>query len=124
MAPIRLLIVDDAEDARFLLRVIAQEDPAIEVVGEADGARAALELLDEARPDVVLVDARMPVHDGFEAAAMLLERRPGLALVLVTALVEPEVERRAAAAGFARVLGKDEFDRVATVVRELGASAT
>lgn len=115
-APIRLLVVDDQSDVRFLIRVIAEEEPRIEVVGEAESADAALELLARADPDVVLLDAMMPRVDGYELAPLLRERHPRAALVLLTAHIDETVRERAREAGFDQVLGKDEFDRIPAVV--------
>jgi DNA-binding NarL/FixJ family response regulator len=111
MAPVRTLIVDDHADVRFLIRAI-MEDAAedVEVVGEADGVESALAQLDAVAPDVVVMDARMPRVDGFEAAPLLLARRPDVALVLCTGLVDDDVRRRAAAVGIGTVISKDEFD--------------
>ena len=122
MAPstVRTLIVDDHADVRFLIRTIVQDaGPPLEVVGEADGAEAALERLDELAPDVVVLDARMPRIDGFEAAPMLLARRPELPIVLCTAWVDDDVRRRAHAAGISVVISKDQFDEIPALVLEL-----
>jgi len=122
MAPsaVRTLIVDDHADVRFLIRTIVEDaGPPLEIVGEADGAEAALERLDALAPDVVVLDARMPRIDGFEAAPMLLARRPGLPIVLCSAWVDDDVRRRAAEAGIRAVLSKDQFDEIPGVVLEL-----
>jgi CheY-like chemotaxis protein len=118
---VRLLIVDDAVDARFLIRVIAEEDGAVEVVGECDGADAALEQIEAAAPDVVVLDAMMPRIDGYELAPLLRARLPHVKTLLLTAHVDDLVEQRAAAAGIDQVLGKDEFDRLPQVVLALAA---
>jgi DNA-binding NarL/FixJ family response regulator len=122
MAPVRTLIMDDHADVRFLIRaIIADAGEGVEVVGEADGLEAALAQLDATDPDVVVVDARMPRIDGFEAAPLLLARRPSVVLVLCTGWVDDEVRRRAADAGFAEVVSKDRFDDLpATVLRVAG----
>ncbi len=122
MAPVRTLIVDDHSDVRFLIRAIVADAGAdVEVVGEADGAEAALEQLEALAPDVVVLDARMPRVDGFEAAPMLLAARPGLPIVLCSAWVDDDVRRRAAAVGIGEVLSKDEFDEIpAAVLRAAG----
>ena len=122
MPSVRTLIVDDHADVRFLIRtIVADAGLDVEIVGEADGAEAALEQLDAAAPDVVVMDARMPRIDGFEAAPMLHARRPGLPIVLCSAWVDDEVRRRAAAAGIGTVLSKDEFDAIpAAVLRAAG----
>jgi DNA-binding NarL/FixJ family response regulator len=114
------MIVDDHADVRFLIRTIVQEaGPPLEIVGEADGVEAALEALDALAPDVVVLDARMPRIDGFEAAPMLHERRPGLPIVLCSAWVDDDVRRRARDAGISAVLSKDQFDEIPGVVLEL-----
>jgi DNA-binding NarL/FixJ family response regulator len=122
MAPVRTLIVDDHADVRFLIRaVVADAGLDVEVVGEADGAEAALAQLDALAPDVVVLDARMPRVDGFEAAPLLLARRPELPIVLCSAWVDDEVRRRAAAAGACDVLSKDRFDELpGAVLRAAG----
>jgi CheY-like chemotaxis protein len=122
MAPsaVRTLIVDDHADVRFLIRTIVQEaGPPLEIVGEADGVETALERLDALAPDVVVLDARMPRIDGFQAAPMLLARRPGLPIVLCSAWVDDDVRRRAEDAGIRAVLSKDRFEEIPGVVLEL-----
>jgi CheY-like chemotaxis protein len=122
MAPVavRTMIVDDHADVRFLIRTIVDEaGPPLEIVGEAEGVEVALERLDALAPDVVVLDARMPRIDGFEAAPMLLARRPGLPILLCSAWVDDDVRRRAREAGISAVLSKDQFDEIPAVVLEL-----
>ena len=124
MGAVRLLIVDDHADVRFLIRTIVADAPeAVEVVAEADGIEAALERLDAADPDVVVMDARMPRIDGFEAAPLLLARRPGLPIVLCSGWVDDDVRRRAAAVGIRTVLSKDQFDELPAVAVQLAGRA-
>jgi CheY-like chemotaxis protein len=115
--PIRVLIVDDSEDSRFLVSVLLEDEPGIEVVGSADGARAALEVVVDAAPDVALVDARMPLVDGFALTPQLHERLPSLAVVLLTSLVDPIVEAQAMQAGAVACEAKGDWDRLGDVVR-------
>jgi DNA-binding NarL/FixJ family response regulator len=126
MSAVRTLIVDDHADVRFLIRtIVAEADLDVEIVGEADGVEAALEQLDELAPDVVVIDARMPRLDGFEAAPMLLARRPGLPIVLCTAWVDDDVRRRAEEAGIHTVLSKDQFEQIPAVILQVaGRSET
>ena len=120
MAPVRTLIVDDHADVRFLIRtIVAEAGPQVEIVGEADGVEAALDQLDGLAPDVVIMDARMPRIDGFEAAPMLLARRPEVRIVLCSAWVDDEVRRRAAEAGIRTVLSKDQFEEIPAVVLQV-----
>jgi two-component system chemotaxis response regulator CheY len=119
-APVRTLVVDDHADVRFLIRtIVADAGLGVEVVGEADGVESALAQLDALAPDVVVMDARMPRVDGFEAAPMLLERRPGLPILLCSGWVDDDVRRRAVEAGIRHVLSKDQFDEIPGAVLEL-----
>jgi DNA-binding NarL/FixJ family response regulator len=78
---IRVLLVDDQELMRMGFRMVLGAQPDIDVVGEAGDGRRAVELAGELRPDVVLMDVRMPVLDGVEATKLITG--PGLAKVLV-----------------------------------------
>ena len=118
--PVRVLVVDDHADVRFLVRAILDDAaPDVAYAGEAAGAEEAVAALEELEPDVVVLDARMPAVDGYEAAAMLLERRPGLPILLCSAIVDDEIRERAAAAGIAACLSKDHFEAIPRVVVEL-----
>jgi CheY-like chemotaxis protein len=115
-----VLVVDDHADVRFLVRVILEDaGPDVVFAGEAPGAEEALAALEELAPDVVVLDARMPRVDGFEAAGMLLARRPGLPILLCSAIVDDEIRTRAQAAGIAACLSKDHFEAIPKVVVEL-----
>ena len=118
--PVRVLVVDDHADVRFLVRAILEDaGPRIEFAGEAPGAAEAVEALATVAPDVVVLDARMPEIDGFEAAEMLLERSPGVAILLCSAIVDDAIRARAEAAGIAACLSKDHFEAIPRVVLEL-----
>jgi len=118
--PVRVLVVDDHADVRFLVRVILGDaGPDVTFAGEASGAQEALDALDGADPDVVELDALMPGVDGFETAALLLERRPGLPILLCTGIVDDEVRTRAQAAGIAACVSKDHFEAIPEIAVQL-----
>jgi CheY-like chemotaxis protein len=120
--PVRVLVVDDHADVRFLVRaILGDAGPDVVFAGEASGAHEAVEALESADPDVVVLDARMPGVDGFEAARMLLERRPGLPILLCSAIVDDEIRARAYAAGISACLSKDHFDAIPGKALELAA---
>ena len=118
--PVRVLVVDDHADVRFLVRaILGDAGPEVTYAGEAAGASEALEALERTDPDVVVLDARMPVVDGFETAALLLERRPGLPILLCSAIVDDEIRSRAQAAGIAACVSKDHFEAIPRIAVEL-----
>ncbi len=103
--PIRVLLVDDQELVRTGFRMILDGDADIEVVGEASDGKAGVEAATQLRPDVVVMDIRMPVLDGIEATRRIV--RDGLApdarvLVLTTFDADENVIEalRAGASGF------------------------
>ena len=102
---IRVLIVDDQELVRAGFRLFLETQPGLEVVGEAADGREAIDRAREVRPDVVLMDIRMPNMDGVEATARLtsgaIEPAPRV-LVLTTFDLDEYVfgALRAGAAGF------------------------
>jgi DNA-binding NarL/FixJ family response regulator len=102
---VRVLIVDDQELLRAGIALILRAQPDIEVVGEADDGEAAVRLARSLRPDVVLMDVRMPHIDGIEATRRILAD-PGAAgthvLVLTTFDLDDYVydALRAGASGF------------------------
>jgi CheY-like chemotaxis protein len=115
---VRVLVVDDHEDVRFLVRVVLR-DAGLDVVAEAGTAAEALAAVDAKQPDAVVLDALMPLVDGFETAQMLLERRPALPILLCSAIVDDEVRRRAGEVGISACLVKDEVEKIPEAIRGL-----
>ena len=106
-APIKVMIVDDTPHVRRMLRSMLELDGFV-VTGEAGSGAEALENVDAADPDVIVVDYKMPVVDGLQTAANIREARPEQVLILYTAFVDPELQRRAREVGVSVVLGKVE----------------
>jgi DNA-binding NarL/FixJ family response regulator len=107
------MIVDDHADVRYLIRAIV-DDAAEDVVvaGEAAGGEDALLEIDAIDPDVVVLDAMMPVRDGFQTAELILARRPGQRILLCSAVVDDDVRERAEAVGIAACMRKDAFEEL------------
>jgi DNA-binding NarL/FixJ family response regulator len=82
---LRIVIVDDDQLVRMALRLIVEGEPDLAVVGEAADGDAAVTLVHDTRPDVVLMDIRMPGRDGLSATEAILARpAPPRVLVLTT----------------------------------------
>ncbi len=96
---IRVLVADDDPQVRRSLRELLATDPAVEVVAEASTGREAELLSQTHRPDVVLLDIRMPGSDGLTAAQEIRRQRPGQRIVMLTTFGEAEYVRRAVALG-------------------------
>ncbi|MEV7183234.1 response regulator transcription factor [Kitasatospora sp. NPDC093102] len=98
-APIRVLLADDEPMIRAGLRAVLATDPGIEIVAEAGDGREAVELVRRHRPDVAVLDIRMPGADGITAAAEI--RRSGLAtgVLMLTTFGEDDYILRALSGG-------------------------
>jgi DNA-binding NarL/FixJ family response regulator len=95
--PIRVLLCDDAEGFRALLRVSLAEDPRIEIVGEAADGVAGVEATAELQPDVVLLDMSMPRMGGLQAIPRMRRRAPrtsiiGLSSLSAARMAAPSIE--------------------------------
>jgi two-component system chemotaxis response regulator CheB len=86
MRAIRVLIVDDSVVVRRLLARILEEEPGMEVAGQASNGRLALEMLDSAAPDLVTLDVEMPVMDGLETLVEIRRRKPRLPVIMFSTL--------------------------------------
>ncbi|WP_449657316.1 response regulator [Streptomyces johnsoniae] len=100
---LRVLIADDEAMIRGGVRAILASDPGIDVVAEAGDGREAVELTRLHRPDVALLDIRMPGADGLTALATIRSALPGTAVIILTTFGQDEYIARAldeGAAGF------------------------
>ncbi len=114
---IRVLIADDHPPTRAGLR-LALEDGGFEVVGEARSGRQAVELAAETRPDVCVLDVRMPDGDGVAAVEGILAASPGSACVMLTSSFDDEDLFAALRAGAVGYLLKDvDPDRLPGALR-------
>ena len=117
---LRVLIVDDQHLVRSGFRMILSVEPDLEVVGEADTGRAAIEQARALRPDVVLMDVQMPVMDGIEATRALVAEDLGRVLILTTFDRDDYVfdGLQAGASGF--LLKNADPDQLVDAVRAVG----
>lgn len=106
-ASIRLLLVDDQALFREGLRLLLSSQPDLKVVGEAGDGEAALQEAARLRPDVVLMDLRMPTLDGVAATRHLLAAQPDCRVIVLTTFDDDEYVFEALRAGAVGYLLKD-----------------
>lgn len=110
---VRTMIVDDSPT--FLRTVCSFLDhlPSIEVVGTAGSASQALTLIEQVRPELVLMDLQMPAMNGLEATAQLHQKFPEIKVILVTGHDTPELREAS------RESGADGFVSKSRLAQEL-----
>jgi CheY-like chemotaxis protein len=124
MPDLRVLVVDDAADLRLLIALVLEEEPDWVLVGEAGDGKEAIEKARRLRPDLVLLDAAMPVMDGLEALPDLRDLLPDGVLVMLTAFPRGSLEEAAAEAGADAVLDKMNLaEDLVPALRELTRDA-
>ena len=106
-APIRILIAEDHLIARVGVTTIVNAQPDMTVIAEAVNGRQAVDLHRQHRPDVTLMDMRMPVLGGVEAAIEIHREFPAARIVAITTFAGEEDIRRALVAGIQAYLTKD-----------------
>ncbi|MEU4548573.1 response regulator transcription factor [Nonomuraea dietziae] len=115
---IRVVVADDQALVRAGVRMLLQAAGDMEVVGEAEDGAEAVRLADHHRPDVVLMDLRMPRVDGLEAIKRILGSQPGAKIVVLTTFADDAnvyAALRVGALGF--LVKDDEPERMVEAVR-------
>ena len=118
---IRLLLVDDHEVVRVGLRTVLHNNQGIAVVGEAASKAAAVRAVNRLKPDIVLMDVRLPDGSGVEASREILARHPTTRLIFLTSYANDDSSLAAVRAGAHGYVIKD-IDSVLLVRSILGVS--
>lgn len=96
---VRVVLVDDSEVVRMGLRSLLGAEPAVEIIGEAGSVAAAVELCARLRPDVVLLDIRLPDGTGIDACRQILLRAHETRVLILTSVVDDLLVGNAIRAG-------------------------
>jgi two-component system, NarL family, response regulator DevR len=104
---IRLLVVDDHEMVREGLKAMLDAEQDFEIVGDAASAEQALELIERVRPDVVLLDVRLPGVSGIEVCRIVTQRFPAIAVIILTTFTDESLVANCIQAGARGFIVKD-----------------
>ena len=116
---VRVVTVDDQAVFRRAAEVVIDATPGFELAGEAGSGDEGLAIVEQLRPDLVLLDVRMPGMDGVETARRITECRPEVVVVLITAQEPPEAPG-ASSCGAVRLVSKRRLGPA--LLRELWAA--
>ncbi len=121
--PVRVVLVEDNEVFREALELMLGMRGEIDVVAAVGDGSSALAAVLEHRPDVVLMDYRMPGLDGVETTMQLRAELPDLAVVALTASANDSQRQELLAAGAIACLGKDEeLDEIVAAIQRAAAT--
>jgi DNA-binding NarL/FixJ family response regulator len=104
---IRVMLVDDQEMVRVGFRMILEAESDLSIVGEAGDGAAAIEIAKRAKPDVILMDVRMPRVDGIEACAAIRDQHPSTMVMMLTTFDLDDYVHAALRAGASGFMLKD-----------------
>jgi YesN/AraC family two-component response regulator len=123
---LRVLIADDVQETRRSTRLMLAINPDVEVVAIATNGEQAVELANQHKPDIAIMDINMPLMDGLSAIGMMMETQPDLACIIISAEKDSQTLRNAMSIGAREYLIKpftvDELNmavhRVGKIVKE------
>jgi DNA-binding NarL/FixJ family response regulator len=124
MPPVRILLVEDNEVFRDALELLLGMRADVEIVASVGDGSAAVSAAKEHRPDVVLMDYRLPALDGIQATAQVVEEVPGIAVVALTASADDAERVALVEAGAVACLTKDqELEEIVAAILQAAAVA-
>jgi two-component system, NarL family, response regulator DevR len=104
---IRLLIIDDHEMVREGLKAMLSAEPDFSIVGDAANAEQAFALIERQRPDIILLDVRLPGTSGIEVCRTVTERYPEIAVIFLTTFTDESLVEQCIKAGARGFIVKD-----------------
>ncbi|MDQ1301260.1 MAG: hypothetical protein QG637_1181 [Chloroflexota bacterium] len=119
---VRLLLVDDHQVVRLGLRTLLAAEPGFQVLGEAGTVAEALALVESLRPDIVLMDVRLPDQSGIAACQQIRQRWPEVQVLMLTSFADEELVLEAVNAGAAgyvlKQVGTDDLVKAVAAVAQ------
>jgi DNA-binding NarL/FixJ family response regulator len=120
---VRILVVDDSDVSRRIVRAMVRESPKLSVCGEAENGAIGVQKFESLKPDVVVLDLSLPDITGIEAAQLMTSADPSVPLILFTILEIEGIENAAKEAGIRAIVPKTEaWDLISTIETEVGHS--
>jgi DNA-binding NarL/FixJ family response regulator len=121
MKTLRILLVDDHEVVRLGLAVLLEDNPGVRIVGEAGSGQEALEACERLRPDLVILDIRLPDQLGVKVCRQIVKRWPHIKVIILTSFANDDLIAEAISAGATgyvlKQVGNEELLRAVEAVR-------
>lgn len=125
MSKIRVLLIDDHPVVRAGIRMLLEQDPGIEVVGEVDNGDKAVQLVESLKPDVLLLDMEMPGKNGVQVAQELKKAKAKVHILGLSAYDDEEYISGLLSSGAAGYLTKEEaLDKIVDAVHGVARGET
>ncbi|HEX4785711.1 MAG TPA: response regulator transcription factor [Candidatus Sulfotelmatobacter sp.] len=104
--PVRILVVDDSQVMRHCLRTLLEQQDSWKVCDEASDGKEAIEKVQQAAPDVIVLDFQMPKMNGLDAARAIKKTAPTIPILMVTLHMSPQLEDQAKRIGISGACDK------------------
>jgi DNA-binding NarL/FixJ family response regulator len=115
-----VFIADDSEVVCERLKIMLSEIPKVKIVGEAKAATEAIKLIEKLKPDVVLLDLKMPGGNGIDVLISLKKYKPALVIIMLTNYPYPQYRKKCMEAGADYFFDKStDFEKVLIVLKKL-----
>jgi DNA-binding NarL/FixJ family response regulator len=117
---VRILVVDDSDVSRRIVRAMVRETPKLSVCGEAENGATGVQKFESLKPDVVVLDLSLPDITGIEAAQLMKSADPSVPLILFTIVETKGLGDVAKEAGIRAIVPKTEaWDLISTIETEV-----
>jgi DNA-binding NarL/FixJ family response regulator len=103
---LRILIIDDSSEVRYVMRKVFESEPGWLVCGEASNGKEGIEMAERVHPNLIILDLSMPVMNGLEAAKILNHSMPTVPLIMFTSFQTESLQEQALAAGINKLVLK------------------